>query len=279
MERVKDSPAVIRARVRTRAILVLVLGLVPASAGGAPPASHHAMSRRPASSSPRGPSSRRSSSRKARASPTTGPGPDAQPLHDLIAGQVGPDGGSAPPARRSSAMRASSSSIRRARARALMALRVVQSQRVSSLSRSRVVPARARSGARPCRSTPCDRCGTAGAGRRDARPSRCRRSSSAAPPCASGSCGRPPPRGGGTSLPLGRTTASWACRRRGRGRPAGAGGPATCSRPRRSCGPARPCGGGWGPARAPGRAVRAGSPRPARCAPGTTAPPPACRRP
>ena len=42
---------------------------------------------------------------------------------------------------RSSAMRSSSSSMRLARARALLALRVVQSQRVSSLSRSRCAPA------------------------------------------------------------------------------------------------------------------------------------------
>ena len=88
---------------------------------------HHASRRRPASSSPSGPSSRRSSSRNVRAWPTTGPGRHAEVLHHLVAVELGPDRPSAPPRPASSAMRASSSSMRRARSGglALVARRAV----------------------------------------------------------------------------------------------------------------------------------------------------------
>ena len=96
---------------------------------------------------------------------------------------------------------------------------------------------------------------------------------SAAPASARGSCGPRPPRGGGRSPRRRRRPGSWACPRRGRGRPGAAAGRGWSCPPPPRCGPARPCAGGSGPARGPGRAARGGTRRPGRCGPRTTAPP------
>ena len=186
----------------------------------------------------------------------------------------------APPARGARAIRASSSSMRRASVSAFRWLRVVQSQRVSSISSSSRSPGVADE-------PPDGRVGPAHLvgvepevqvhEQRDvARPARW---SSAAPSSGRASCARRPPRGGGTTRPSVRSTASWACPRRGAARPAGPSSWAD-GRPRPRLGDHRD---GVGqhvlvavdrilldPHR---RAARGGTRRPDRCRPGTTSPP------
>ena len=191
------------------------------AASALPPTRRRAGGRPPPS--PSGPSSRRSSSRKARAWPTTGPGRSPRRAMTSLPSRSGRMAASSS-CGGSSAMRASSSSMRWARARALAALRVVQSQRVSSLScveqRAGVADVAADGAVGPAHLV-----GVEAQVELDQAAHRLDvlGRSSAGPASGRGSSGRRPPRGGGTdTAPRARTSGSWACRRRGTGRP-GAG--------------------------------------------------------
>ena len=69
--------------------------------------------------------------------------------------------------------------------------------------------------------------------------------------------------------PSGRTSGSWACRRRGAAPPSRTRRSGSSWPPPRWCGRARPCGGGSGPARGASPAARGGTGRPGPCRPGT----------
>ena len=220
------------------------------------------LARRPTSAAARRPRPCRSGPRRggsragtSSASPTTGPGRDAEELHHLVAVERRAGSSSSSSCSRSSAMRASSSSMRRASAARLarVARRAVAARQLVELVEQRA-RRRARSGAPRCRSSPCGTCGTAGAGHElrhvvDDVVRVAQREQPLAAPCA-----RRPPRGGGTS----RRCRSVTARARladvvqQRGEPHLQLAAASSRRPR-SCARARPCGGGSGPVRAASR--------------------------
>ena len=163
---------------------------------------------RTASSSLIGPSSRRSSSRnverladdRARAARRGTPSPGCR----RAAGRIFASSSCS----RSSAMRASSSSMRRAERGGLarVARRAVAARELVQVVEQRA-RRRARTGGPRCRSSPCGTCGSAGAARRAWRRRRRCRSGSAARAAARAPCARRPPRGGGTSRPAARSRA------------------------------------------------------------------------